>query len=152
MLQYNKYYFQLFGFFSKLQFKIISKKIRFLEIYDLMDIETKYIVQLNDKILLNYKSVKYLCSNHNVNISNLNHMTNLKILHVCHTCGINDDSIKNINLEELHVNYNPNITNVNHMYNLKELHASGHYCGINDNSKITNIHNIDYIYNEYIML
>jgi len=66
-------------------------------------------------------------------ITNINHMTKLKILSASHDCGINDGGISDMtNLEILYANSNTKITNVNHMTKLRELHACGSLCGIND--------------------
>jgi hypothetical protein len=46
-------------------------------------------------------------------------------------CGIDDNSIKNLNLVELYAYNNSMITNINHMNNLRVLDASGN-CGIDD--------------------
>jgi hypothetical protein len=47
-------------FLSKIQCRSISKYMYLLEIYDFYDIEEKYLMLLNDKILLNYPFIKYL--------------------------------------------------------------------------------------------
>ena len=58
-------------------------------------------------------------------------MTKLKVLYASHKSGINDEGIKNLNLEKLNAYNNSKITNVNHMTKLKELDARGD-CGIDD--------------------
>ena len=47
-------------------------------------------------------------------LSNVNHMTNLRRLVTCGDCGIDDNCIKNINLEKLIANNNQRITHTNH--------------------------------------
>jgi len=71
-------------------------------------------------------------------------------------CGIDDEGIKDLNLERLQIYDNSKITNANHMTKLKELDASDN-CGIDDggiknlnlkklnvynNTKITNVNHI----------
>jgi hypothetical protein len=59
-------------------------------------------------------------------------MNNLSELYASgNSCGVNDDGIKNLNLEILEADSNPKITNVNHMRNLSELDASNN-SGIDD--------------------
>ena len=53
------------------------------------------------------------------NITNIKHMTKLKILYANSFSGINDSSLVSFNLEELCVTGNKSITNVNHMTKLK---------------------------------
>ncbi len=83
-------------------------------------------------------------------ITNINHMSNLKILYAGYDFSINDDSIKNLNIEELYVYGNENISNINHMTKIKVLDAS-YIClntifesGIDDNG-IKNI-NLEELY------
>ena len=80
-------------------------------------------------------------------------MKNLKKLDASGSCGIDKNSIKELDLVELNANSNYKITNVSFMKNLKKLNAS-YYCGIDqngingldlvelytyDNNKITNV-------------
>jgi hypothetical protein len=105
-----------------------------LEIHDFYNIDKKYLRLLNDKILLNYPFIKYLNASANKEITNLNHIYNSLIKsNASYSSGINDNSIKKINLEILYVQNNPKITNLNHMEKtLIELNASQymHECGI----------------------
>jgi len=59
----------------------------------------------------------YVSYNHK--ITNVNHMTKLKILDASCGCGIDDDGIEDLNLEYLNAVANPKITSENHMTNLK---------------------------------
>jgi hypothetical protein len=43
-------------------------------------------------------------------ITNVNHVTNLKILHAEGNCGIGDQGIQNLNLIKLYASDNPKIT------------------------------------------
>jgi hypothetical protein len=116
-----------------------------LKIYDLYNIERKYLVLLNDKILLNYPFVKYLNVSHNPKITNVNHMHNLIKLNASYFSEISDYSIRDLNLITLYTDDNYKITNVNHMNKLTVLYARGD-SGINDNgslvcfSKLSNPH------------
>ena len=58
-------------------------------------------------------------------------MTKLKELSAYGVCEINDNSIKNLNLELLDVDDNNKISDVNHMTNLRVLLARFN-CGIDD--------------------
>ena len=51
-------------------------------------------------------------------------MTKLKVLDASYNCGINDDGIRDLDLEKLIASGNDTITNVNHMTKLKVLVAS----------------------------
>lgn len=110
-----------------------------MKVKDFCDIESKYVNKLDDNILKNYKYIAKLNASYNVKIKNINHLTNLRILYArsdpydCVHCGINDNSLINLNLIELDASYNLNIKNINHLTNLTTLHASHRYCGIDDN-------------------
>ena len=55
-------------------------------------------------------------------IKNVNHLTNLKILNCSYYCGIDQEGIKDLRLiEELYANLNEKIKNVNHLTKLKLL-------------------------------
>ena len=84
-------------------------------------------------------NLRCLIADGNHQITNVNHMTNLEILHVetiplvrsgGFVCGIGNDGIKNLNLRVLAAKNNPDITNVNHMTNLEKLYALGSSCGL----------------------
>jgi hypothetical protein len=76
-----------------------------------------------------------------MNIIDLNHMTNLKILYANGNNGLTDDGIKNLNLVHLFVDKNSNITNINHMTNLNHI-TNLEILSINSNSKIIDITNL----------
>ena len=66
-----------------------------------------------------------LDASENGKISNVNHMTKLKVLSACGSDhGIDNDGIRRLNLEELNVDRNTKITNINHLINLKILNAA----------------------------
>jgi hypothetical protein len=120
-----------------------------LQIYDLYNIERKYLDLLNDKILLNYPFVKYLNASYNPTITNVNHMQNLSELDA--SCsGINDIGIIKLNLEKLNISRNNKISNLNHMNKLVELDASG-CSGIYDNGiKHLNLIKLNVMFNKNI--
>ena len=111
-----------------------------LEIWDFCNIHYRYRNTLTNTILLAYPFIRYLNATYNPKITNVNHLTNLKILWACGTSGIDDYGIKNLNLIELYAYNNPKITNANHLTNLKVLWAYGN-SGIDDNG----IKNLDLI-------
>src|SRR5690606_8268728 len=87
-------------------------------------IKIHYLNELSKKItdnILGQKKYYHLISlnlSNNSQITNVNHMTNLKILHASGgDCGIDNKGIGKLNLIELHANGNIKITNVNHMTN-----------------------------------
>lgn len=58
----------------------------------------------------------------NYQITNVNHMSNLRVLIASYECNINDDGIKLLtNLVELDASYNSSITNINHLTKLETL-------------------------------
>ena len=116
-------------FRSQIRIRLLSRKLYKLEIYDFYNIPQKYIKRLSDKILKLYPFIKKLNVCDNYKVTNVNHMTNLKILGALGDCGIDDNGIKDLNLIELDAGYNPRIKNINHMTNLRKLDASG-ICGI----------------------
>ena len=67
---------------------------------------------------------------YNPAITDINHMTKLKILDISGSCGVGDSGIKNIyNLITLDASYNPKITNIDHMTKLRILDIRGN-CGV----------------------
>jgi hypothetical protein len=149
--------FGFLDFLSKIRLKSTSKYLNVLKIYDLKNIEQKYLTLLNDNILSTYYFVEYLNASNNKNITNVNHMSKLIELDASGKCGINDYGIEKLNLVKLNANNNLKITNVNHMNKLIELYACG-ICGIDDygiekinllflnaykNSQITNINHMN---------
>ena len=127
-------------FIDKLHHKTTCKYLKLIKIMDLYNIDNKYLKKLNDQILKSYIYVTQLNASFNPNITSLNHMTKLKKLDICGECGVGDNGISNLNLEELHASYNPKITSLNHMTKLKKLDIWGD-CGIGDNG-ISNFYNI----------
>jgi uncharacterized protein YutD len=128
-------------FLSKIRFRSISKYSNLLEIHDFYNIEEKYLILLNDKILLNYPFIRSLNAYNNPNITNVNYMEKLIELNASSNCGITNEGIKNIKLTKLKAYNNTQITNINHMAkSLVELDVSWR-CGIN-NEGIKNLKNI----------
>jgi len=86
-----------------------------------------------------------------MNITDINHLKELKHLRAVGECGIIDNSIKKLsNLETLNMSENENILNIDHMTKLKELDADGLYELNNEFiKKLTNLerlsveHNMD---------
>ena len=138
--------FKYLEFYDKRTFKRTRKFMNRIHITDLFDIRVEYLQNLNDDVLLNYKFALRLYACSNPKISNINHMSNLKVLNASRKCGIDCYGVKNLNLEVLYAYDNPKITNINHMTNLKELDASNN-CGINDNC-IKNV-NLEKLYISY---
>ena len=69
---------------------------------------------------------------YNPNITNISHMTNLKVLKVNGNYGISQDSISKLYLIKLYALNNSSIINVSHMSRLETLCAAG-ICGIDQN-------------------
>lgn len=113
-------------FNEKLLLRHVSKYHNKIEIYDFDNIPYKLKEKLTDEILINYHFIKYLNASYNKNITTVNHMKNLRILHAYGwSCGISDEGLKNVNLIELYAGENNNITTVNHMTNLQKLSVYG---------------------------
>ena len=149
--------FKYLEFYDKHTFKRIKKNTDRIYITDLFNIHRKYLIRLDDDILKNYKCVVKLSLGPCSKVTQIQHIKKLRELNAsgCH-CKIDDECIRNINLEKLIAYDNPKITNVNHMTNLKELNAGGN-CGINNegiscvnlevfdasfNRKITNVNHM----------
>ena len=129
-------------FHDKHTFKRINKYTKKMKIIDLYNIDCEYSSYFDDDILMNYIDATKLNAKGNRNITDVNHMTKLKVLRACGSCGINNKGIINLNdLEILNVGDNSKITNINHMIKLKELYACGS-CGIN-NAGLINIKNLE---------
>ena len=93
-------------FICKLNKETYKKiKIHFLN-------EIKLSTKITNKILKQKKYSHLISLNlsYNSQITNVNHMKNLKILDAGWYCGINDEGISKLNLIELHVSYNNKIT------------------------------------------
>ena len=94
-----------------------------LDIYDFYNINHKYLVLLDNKILRNYPFIKYLNANDNEHITDVNYLTKLEELDAHGDCRINNEGIADLNLIKINVSCNPFITNLNHMTKLKILIA-----------------------------
>jgi len=110
-------------FHDKHTFKRINKYTKKMKIIDLYNTDCEYSSYFDDDILMNYIDATKLNAKGNRNITDVNHMTKLKVLDASSVCGIDDDGIKNLNLEILIVDSNDKIKNIKHMTNLKELSA-----------------------------
>ena len=126
--------FDKLDFITQIRFRQLCKWLNRIDIHNMyFHISIKYFYRLSDKILSAYPKIIYLKTSHNEKITNVNYMTNLKILDAYCYSGISDNGIKDINLFELNASENEKITNINHMNNLQILNASGYYCGLDDN-------------------
>src|SRR5207302_1343481 len=106
-----------------------------LKIYDLCNINEKYLNGLNDKILKQRKFVRVikLSATFNSKIKNVSFMTNLQKLNINgENCGVNQSEIDGLNLIELYAYDNNKIKNVSFMTNLRKL-AIEENCGVNQN-------------------
>jgi hypothetical protein len=121
--------FDYCDFKDKLKLQEVCKAFTHLRIYE---IPYMYSCKLTDDILSKYIWLTKLDA-YVHKVTNVNHMTNLKILFATGGSGIDDNGIKDLNLAVLDVWGNTQITNLNHMTNLKILSAQG-YNGINNNS------------------
>ena len=114
ILQYH--IFVNLDFLSQIRLRQVCKWFYRLEIYDMYNIDTKYLCRLSDKILNCYPYVKYLNVSNNKNVTNINHLTleqsdsiasatlkqsdsvvfatRLQQLDASENCGINDNGIK----------------------------------------------------------
>ena len=97
-----------------------------------------YVGPTIDNDGISHINLNTICMTHNSKITNLNHMSKLKVLidnrHVFGHVKLDDNGIKKLNLIVLHVDDNQLITDISHMNNLTILFACGSNCGINDNS------------------
>jgi hypothetical protein len=84
--------------------KEFNKKLYIRELYRNIPRQTR--VKLNDNILQQskYRKLEVLYATHNPNITNVNHLTNLKVLHASGYCGITNNGIRDlVKLGEVHV-------------------------------------------------
>ena len=127
-------------FITQSNLRLVSKDFAKYPITNLFDnVPNKY--KLTDKILKSYLRVIKLNASHNNKITNVNHLINLRILHVRGNCGIGDDGLNRLtNLTELDAGNNNEITNVNHLINLRILYSRAN-CGIGNDglSRLTNL-------------
>jgi hypothetical protein len=127
--------FNYLDFHSQTNFRMTCKRYYRKEngvfVLNHYEIPDRYWKKLTNKILSIHNLTKFKYTGNN-KITNLNHMTRLRILHAQDRyCGIGDSGIRDLNLVELNCWENPKITNVNHMTNLRVLDA-GCNCGISD--------------------
>src|SRR5437773_2674969 len=136
-----KLIFNKLDFLSQIRFRQICKfYYNNLQIIDLYNIDYKYRVILNDKILKNYSYTEYLNASHMENIKNISHMKNLKKLNCASYCNISDEDIKDLDLVKLYAGWNHKIKNISHMNNLKKLNCTDD-CDISDED----IKDVDFI-------
>lgn len=111
---------------------LFYKEIR---ITDLVNINKKIKIKLNDNILKQpkYANILKLDANNNENIKDVSHLkSTLKVLYAKGKCGINQKCINNLNLTYLNACDNNKIECVCHMSNITNLNA-GWNCGIDQN-------------------
>ena len=116
--------FDRLDFLSQVNLRLVSKKFATYPITNLFDniIPNKYV--LTDKILKSYRSITKLDAGSNKKITDVSHLTNLRILNACNLgineCGIDNNGLRCLrNLIELDAGHNSKITNVNHLINLR---------------------------------
>src|SRR5271170_3073664 len=88
-------------FIDILHHKIVCKRFTFIKIKDLYNINSKYLHRLNNYILKQYVDVIELNASHNPKITSLNHMTKLRKLNIGADCGVGNQGISDLNLEQL---------------------------------------------------
>ena len=125
--------------------KILNKKLKIKKLNH---------PNVSDDILKQEKftDLEELYASYNEKITNVNHLSKLKILNCFRDCGIDQEGIKNLQLiEELDASYNKKIKNVNHLTKLKILNCSND-CGIDQEGikDLQLIEELDASYNEKI--
>jgi len=93
--------FKYLKIYDKHAFKCVDKYTNQLYVCDLYNINKKYPVKLNGKILSNYQYVEKLYVFNNPKITRVNHMTNLREFDVWGSCGIDDEGMKYIKKNEI---------------------------------------------------
>lgn len=143
--------FGLLNFKSKLAMKSASQASqKNLIIKDLYNIPARYLLKLNDDVLVNFPETR--CLKLYVNyVSNLSILRNLKTLYIANDPHIHQGQIQHLDLTELNAEDNPQIRDVHFMKNLKILNARGVCCGI-DQAGIRglNLQKLDAGYNKKI--
>lgn len=114
----------------------------YIFIYDLLNINSKYIKKLTQSVIKQpkFQNIIKLNAKNNLNIFNVNHLSKLTELD-CSRSEITQDGICNLkNLLKLNIMGNYDILNLNHLEKLTDLNCGG-YCGITQNG-IKNLKNI----------
>ena len=98
-------------FIDAIHLRQLNKWFYKLEIHDFYNIDDKYICKLTNDILIAYPFIRKLNA-YNGRITNINHLTNLKVLYVDWNGGISDNGINKLtNLKELSYLYNNRLKN-----------------------------------------
>ena len=79
----------------------------------------------NSSLSKEMTELEYLDVSDNHKITDVSFLPSLKFLYIDDNCGIDDNGIKNLDLETLTCRYNSKITNINHLINLEGLNVSG---------------------------
>lgn len=104
--------------------KVLS--IKWYAKYEILtDSDSDYPMSGIDDNELKMLNLEELNANNNPRVTDLSHMSNLRILQIKGRSGVNQEKIKNINVCELHLNDNKKVTDLNHMDKLKILHIKG---------------------------
>ena len=112
-----------------------------LEITNLYDVDYDVLQKLSNETLKQYSKLKKLDISRNIIITNIDHLKNLKCLDISGYHKIDYESIKYLDLYELHIKFNYNIQDyhIENMVNLKILDISyGNYI-TNDGIKHMNL-------------
>src|SRR5687767_1539385 len=97
--------------------KLCNEKVKLHDFYNVN-------VKFTDEILKSYHNVKYLNVCNDSEVTNINHMKELRILDARRNSGIKNEGIKECDkIIELNASDNPKVTYVNHMRELKKLDA-----------------------------
>ena len=121
-----------YPFIRKICVRISDPKITTLNNFThLEQLHAGALTDISDKDIRDLTNLTFLNAYHNPLITNVNHLTKLKVLDATMRSGIDDVGLYNLNLKELHVWGNIKITNLNHMTTLEILDVSGE-CGIGD--------------------
>src|SRR5690606_1083909 len=89
-------------------------------------------IPLTDGILRHqwFANLRELCVSGNPRVTDLNHLTGLRVLDISGECGVGDAGIKGCHrLEKLNASDNPNVTDLNHLSCLRVLDISLE-CGV----------------------
>ena len=140
-----QFIFELTDFSSQVFMRMTCKFFYQLDIVNLLNIPVKIKAQFDNEILIRFTKLKYLDLNYaaqispnvlqnlnlftlkmnnQIQITNLNHMSNLRILHVAFGSGFTNEGIAGLtNLVELCIMCNKNITKIGHLIWLECLYA-----------------------------
>lgn len=110
-----------------------------IHIYDFYNIEPRLLCRLNDSILKQHCSIRFLNLENNSLVTNINYLEKLVVLNISgKNCSMTNEGIMNLHsLKQINAYNNNKITTLNNNHNLSFVDVSG-TCGV-DNNGLTDL-------------